>query len=54
MARKDLMAVYGRLGLIMAAFALVVGIIAAPILPKFGTPAVVAAPELSRQGFPLS
>lgn len=43
MTRKDLMAVYGRAGLTIAAFALVAGIIASPILPKFGSPAVVVS-----------
>ncbi len=40
MTRKDLVAVYGRAGLVIAAFALVAGIIAAPILPKFGSATV--------------
>ncbi len=43
MTRKDLVAVYGRAGLVIAAFALVAGIIAAPILPTLGSPAVVAS-----------
>jgi hypothetical protein len=40
MTRKNLVAVYGRVGLTIAAFALIAGIIAAPILPKFGFSAV--------------
>jgi hypothetical protein len=43
MTSKDLIAVYGRVGLTIAAFALVAGIIAAPILPKFGSPAVAVS-----------
>jgi hypothetical protein len=43
MTRKDLVAVYGQVGLTIAALALVAGIIAAPILPKFGSPAVAVA-----------
>ena len=43
MTRKDLVAVYGRVGLAIAAFALVAGIIAAPILPKFGSTAVAVS-----------
>ena len=39
MTSKDLVAVYGRLGII-AAFSLVAGIIAAPILPKFDSATV--------------
>jgi hypothetical protein len=42
---KDLVAAYARIGLIIAAFALVTGIIASPILPRFGSPAVVAAKQ---------
>ena len=43
MTRKDLMATYGRAGLAIAAFALVAGIIAAPVLPKLGPSPVVAS-----------
>lgn len=43
MARKDLVAVYGGLGLIVAAFALIAGIIAAPILPGVGSSAVAVS-----------
>ncbi|WP_457093948.1 hypothetical protein [Microvirga sp. P5_D2] len=46
MTRKDLLAAYGRVGLTIAAFALVAGIIASPILTKFGSPAVaVSTPQ---------
>lgn len=34
MARKDLMGLYGRLGLMMAAFAIVIGIVAAPLIER--------------------
>jgi hypothetical protein len=51
MTRKDLVAVYGRAGLTMAAFALVAGIIASPILPKFGSPAVVVSKQQDGQPF---
>jgi hypothetical protein len=34
MARRDLMAVYGRLGLVVAVFAFVAGIIAGPLVQK--------------------
>jgi hypothetical protein len=37
MTRKDLVAVSGRVGLTIAAFALIAGIIATPILPKLGS-----------------
>ncbi len=40
MTSKDLVAVYGRLGIIITAFVLIAGVIAAPILPKFGSPTV--------------
>ena len=43
MARKDLMVVYGRTGLAIAAFVLVAGIIAAPVLPKLGSSPIVAS-----------
>jgi hypothetical protein len=43
MVRKDLVAAYGRIGLIIAAFVFIAGIIAAPILPKFGSPVVAAS-----------
>ncbi|MCB5173694.1 hypothetical protein ACFOYU_11810 [Microvirga sp. GCM10011540] len=37
------MATYWRIGLTVAAFALIAGIIAAPIFPKLGSPDVVAS-----------
>jgi hypothetical protein len=43
MVRKDLIAAYGRIGLVIAAFVFIAGIIAAPILPRFGSPVVAAA-----------
>ncbi|MPR10691.1 hypothetical protein [Microvirga tunisiensis] len=43
MTRKDLVAAYGRVGLAIAAFAFVAGVIAAPILPKFGSSAVAVS-----------
>jgi hypothetical protein len=43
MERRDLITIYGRMGLIMAAFVLIAGIIAAPILPKIGTPTALAS-----------
>jgi hypothetical protein len=43
MTRRDLVSVYGRFGLIIAAFAFIAGVIAAPILPKSGTSALVAS-----------
>jgi len=45
MTCKDLVADYGRIGLAIAAFALVAGIIAAPVLPKLG-PSPVAASKV--------
>jgi hypothetical protein len=43
MTRKELVAIYGRVGLTIAAFALVTGIIVAPVLQKFGPSSVVAS-----------
>jgi hypothetical protein len=43
MTSRDRCVAYGQLGLIIAAFVFVAGIIAAPILPKSGTSAVVAS-----------
>ena len=43
MTRRDLVAVYGRFGVIIAAFALIAGVVAAPILPNPGTSSVVAS-----------
>ena len=43
MTRRDLIAAYGQVGLAIAAFALVSGIIAAPLLQKFGPSPVVAS-----------
>src|SRR5688572_11438587 len=42
MTRRGLVSVYGRFGLIIAAFVFIAGIIAAPVLPKSGAPAVIA------------
>ncbi len=50
MTSKDLVAVCGRLGII-AAFALVAGIIAAPILPKFSSPAVAVSKPQDEPAF---
>ena len=43
MERRDLITIYGRMGLIIAAFTLIAGIIAAPILPKTGIPTAIAS-----------
>jgi hypothetical protein len=43
MARKDLIARSGRIGLIIAAFALVAGIVAAPLLQKVWSPPLTLA-----------
>jgi len=43
MKRRDLIAAYGRLCLILAAFAFIVGIIGAPLLPQIWPPAAVVA-----------
>ncbi|MFC1455723.1 hypothetical protein ACETIH_03110 [Microvirga arabica] len=43
MKRRDLIAAYGRLCLILAAFAFSVGIIGAPLLPRIWSPAAVVA-----------
>ena len=51
MTRKDLMATYGRAGLTIAAFALVAGIIAAPVLPKFGPSPIVASKPQNEPAF---
>jgi hypothetical protein len=48
---KDLVTAYARIGLIIAAFALVTGIIASPILPRFGSPAVVASKQHQEPAF---
>jgi hypothetical protein len=40
MTRMDTMAWYGRMGLIAAAFVLVGGIVAAPMLPSLWTPSL--------------
>jgi hypothetical protein len=45
MACKDLIAIYGRLGLIVAVFALVIGIVAEPILPSLGSISVVVSKQ---------
>jgi hypothetical protein len=38
MARKDLLAMYGRVGLIVAVFVLIGGIVAAPVLERIWPP----------------
>jgi len=43
MKRRDLIAAYGRLCLVLAAFALIVGIVGAPLLPRIWSPAAVVA-----------
>ena len=43
MMGRDVIAVYGRVGLIIAAFVFIVGIIAAPVLEKLGPSPVVAS-----------
>jgi hypothetical protein len=48
---KDLVTAYARIGLIIAAFALVTSIIASPILPRFGSPAVVASKQHQEPAF---
>lgn len=64
MALKDLAALYGRVALVMLAFAFVAGIVAGPLLPSAGIRASVAvaedpiqdhwaAPELIRTRTPL-
>jgi hypothetical protein len=45
MASKDLMALYGRLGLIIAAFALITAIVAEPLLPRFWSSSVTVAEQ---------
>ena len=51
MTRKDLMVVYGRTGLAIAAFVLVAGIIAAPVLPKWGSALIVTAEPQDEPAF---
>jgi hypothetical protein len=53
MTRRDLVSVYGRFGLIIAAFGFIAGIIAAPILTKSGTSAVVASKPHYEPDLPL-
>lgn len=43
MKRKEQLALYGRYGLMVAAFALITGIVAAPLLPRIWSPAAVVA-----------
>jgi hypothetical protein len=43
MTRKDQLARYGRYGLVVAAFALITGIVAAPLLPRVWSPPAVVA-----------
>jgi hypothetical protein len=43
MTRKDVMAWYGRVGLLMTAFALIAGIVAAPLLPRNWSPPLTVA-----------
>jgi hypothetical protein len=51
MTRKDLVAVSGRVGLTIAAFALIAGIIATPILPKLGSSAVAGSKRQDEPNF---
>jgi hypothetical protein len=51
MTRRDLVAVYSRAGAIIAAFAFVASIIAAPLLPKFGSPTVVTSNPQNEPAF---
>ncbi|GEO18173.1 hypothetical protein [Microvirga aerophila] len=43
MTRKDVLAWYGQVGLIVAAFALIGGIVAAPLLPGLWAPTLTIA-----------
>jgi hypothetical protein len=43
MRRKDLFGLYARLGIVVAAFALIVRIIGAPVLPWLWHPTVIVA-----------
>jgi hypothetical protein len=43
MMGRNLIVVYGRAGLIIGAFVLLAGIIAAPLLPLIGSPVVTAS-----------
>ena len=43
MKSKDLLGLYGRRGVIVAAFALIVGIVGAPLLPWLSSPMTVIA-----------
>lgn len=43
MARRDLVALYGRLSVVMVVFAFVAAIVAAPVLQKIWTNPVTAA-----------
>jgi hypothetical protein len=43
MKSKDLLGLYGRLGVILAAFAFMVGIVGAPLLPWLSSPITVIA-----------
>jgi hypothetical protein len=43
MTRKDVLAWYGHVGLIVAAFALIGGIVAAPLLPGLWAPTLTVA-----------
>jgi len=43
MKRTELLGLYGRLGLIVAAFTLIVGIVGAPLLPWLSPPIAVVA-----------
>jgi anti-sigma-K factor RskA len=51
MTRKDLVAAYGRVGLAIAAFALVAGIIAAPVLQKLAPSPLVASKQQDEPTF---
>ena len=56
MTRKEMMAMGARIALCVAAFALIAGIVAAPILPKFGSPEAVASARSAEptQRLPIS
>ena len=43
MKREDLLRLYSRLGLVVAAFTLIIGIIGSPALPRIWPPSVMVA-----------
>jgi hypothetical protein len=43
MKHKEQLALYGRYGLVVAAFALITGIVAAPLLPPIWSPPAIVA-----------